>query len=253
MEHKLYDANLKMLDEGNGSFTAYASTFGNFDMVGERVEKGAFLPHLDNFLKDGFIALGHDWHALPIATPTKAYEDEHGLVIEAEFHSTDAAQQARTVVNERLARGKSVKTSIGFETLKAENSDEGRVLKDVRLFEVSLVTVPANPRAIVLGAKGQAVSALALETHSDAVVSAVEELKARFIANNEIRVKEGRVLSDRNRKRIATLLESLTSIQAELNDLLVSTEPRDPEESAKLFRLHMERQARLRALGVKTA
>ena len=251
MQHKLYDATIKVTDEGPGSFSAYASTFGNFDMVNERVEKGAFAPHLDAFLRDGFIALGHDWHALPIATPTKAYEDDHGLVIEAEFHSTAAAQDARKVVMERLARGKSVKTSIGFETLADRTVDEGRVLTDVRLFEVSLVTVPANPAAIVLGAKGQTVSELSLESHFRLVVSTAEELTARLVANRDIRVKEGRVLSDANRKRIVNLLEALQGVAEELSGLLAASEPKATrEETAKLFRQTMELQTRLRALGV---
>ena len=244
MQHKLYDTTIKVTDEGPGSFSAYASTFGNFDMVNERVEKGAFAPHLDAFLRDGFIALGHDWHALPIATPTKAYEDDHGLVIEAEFHSTAAAQDARKVVMERLARGKSVKTSIGFETLADRTVDEGRVLTDVRLFEVSLVTVPANPAAIVLGAKGQTVSELSLESHFRLVVSAAEELMERMRANGDIRAKDGRPPSDANRERLAALVESHSK-------LLKASEPKATrEETAKLFRQTMEVQARLRALGV---
>lgn len=252
MDRKVIDApEIKLSDEGNGEFVAYASTFGNWDQVQERPIKGAFEKHLPAFLNDGFIALGHDWQSLPIATPKEAYEDDRGLVIRAEFHSTTAAQDARRVLMERLQRGKSAKTSIGYTVLADEYTQEGRLLKEIKLHEVSLVTVPANPLASVLASKGGAVSALPLEAHSAMVVSAVEELKARYHANHEIRAKEGRVLSEANRKRIATLLESLTSVQQELAELLAATEPKASlAETQKLYRQHLELQRRLHALGV---
>lgn len=253
MEHKMQAAvDLKFIDSPespNGEFTTYASTFANWDMVGERPVKGAFTPHLADFLKDGFIALGHSWDNLPIAYPLEAYEDEHGLFLRAAFHSTPEAQKARTVLQERLASGKSAKTSIGYSVLKDEQTDEGRLLKEIKLHEVSIVNVPANPLANILASKA-AVSALPLEMHSDTVVSAVEELRGRFAANHAARLKEGRVLSDKNRKRIMALI-------AELESLIAESEPRvEPEKQlAEVERLRAEWNRiryQLPQLGVKT-
>jgi HK97 family phage prohead protease len=232
MEHKVMAAaDLKFTEESpHGEFSGYASTFSNWDMVKERPAKGAFTPHLDAFLKDGFIALGHDWNSLPIATPTDAYEDDHGLFIRAAFHSTQAAQDARKVLQERLALGKSAKTSIGYSVIADEYVEEGRVLKEIKLHEVSIVNVPANPLATILASKG-VVSTLPLEAHSETVVSAVEELKGRFVANHGARMKEGRVLSDKNRRRIQALIE-------ELSALLTETEPKASEDDVK--QIYME-------------
>jgi HK97 family phage prohead protease len=232
MEHKMQAADgLKFLEgdaSPNGSFTAYASTWNNWDEVGERPVKGAFEPHLQNFRENGFIALGHDWNALPIATPTEVYEDEYGLFIRADFHSTQAAQDARTVLMERAARGLKSSTSIGYNVIKDEATEGGRLLKEIKLREVSIVSVPANPLANILASKA-AVSALPLELHSETVVSAVEELKGRFVANHAARLKEGRVLSDKNRKRIMALIEELQSLMAE-------SEPKaDPETLKRLM------------------
>jgi HK97 family phage prohead protease len=237
MEHKMQAADglkfIESVDSPNGEFSTYASTFANWDMVGERPVKGAFTPHLADFLKDGFIALGHSWDNLPIAYPLEAYEDEHGLYLRAAFHSTPEAQKARTVLMERLAQGKSAKTSIGYSVIKDEQTDEGRLLKEIKLMEVSIVNVPANPLANILASKA-AVSALPLELHSETVVSAVEELKGRFVANHAARLKEGRVLSDKNRKRIMALIEELQALMSE-------SEPKgDPEK-------HLAEVERLRA------
>jgi HK97 family phage prohead protease len=232
MEHKMQAADglkfIESVDSPNGEFSTYASTFENWDLVGERPVKGAFTPHLASFLKDGFIALGHSWDALPIAYPLEAYEDDHGLYLRAAFHSTPEAQKARTVLQERLAQGKSAKTSIGYSVLKDEQTDEGRLLKEIKLHEVSIVNVPANPLANILASKA-AVSALPLEMHSETVVSAVEELKGRFVANHAARLKEGRVLSDKNRKRIMALIEELQALMSE-------SEPKgDPETIKQLM------------------
>jgi HK97 family phage prohead protease len=232
MEHKMQAADgLKFVESAespNGEFIAYASTWSNWDLVGERPVKGAFAPHLEAFKTDGFIALGHSWDALPIAYPLEAYEDEHGLFLRAAFHSTPEAQKARTVLQERLAQGKSAKTSIGYSVLKDEQTDEGRLLKEIKLHEVSIVNVPANPLANILASKA-AVSALPLELHSETVVSAVEELKGRFVANHAARLKEGRVLSDKNRKRIMALIEELQALMSE-------SEPKgDPETIKQLM------------------
>jgi HK97 family phage prohead protease len=254
MEYKVLTPELKMADDsGPGSFSGYASTFENWDSVKERPVRGAFEPHLSSFLQDGFIAIGHDWKQLPAATLTEAYEDDHGLFISGVFHSTPEAQNARTVIKERLERGKSVKLSIGYEVLKDEYVEGGRLLKEVKLFETSFVNVPANPLAAITGAKGLPVPGQPIEMHSEAMVSIAEELERCVKGKIDARKKEGRAISTARdkllREQLAAARASLDAVEAMLDEAT----PRDPEESAKLFRLHMERQARLRALGVKTA
>lgn len=233
MERKVLDiADLKLKDDGAGSFSGYASTFGNWDSVRERPVRGAFAKHLPDFLKDGFIALGHDWSGLPIATPTDAYEDEIGLRIDVDYHTTAAAQAARTTVKERIERGKSVKLSIGYEVLADEYTEEGRLLKEIKLYEVSLVTVPANQQAIVLGAKSGGVPS-GLNDHISEVVSALDVLAGRVRDRHDFRKKEGRMLSSANRTKIEELLPSLMSVHDALNELLTASEPKASEEGAK--------------------
>lgn len=236
LEYKLFDApQVKMLEDDNGSITGYASTFANFDDVGERVVAGAFKRHLGDFLKDGFIAIGHDWSSLPIASPVEATEDDHGLFVRGAFHSHSAAQDARTVMRERIERGKSVKLSIGYEVLADEYTEEGRLLKDVKLYEWSFVTVPANPMASVTTAKR-----MPLADQSDAVLAAVQDYTKRLKDLHSLRAKEGRVLSGDNRKRIESAVEALAGASTALKDLLTATEPQkdggaDLAEAQRLY------------------
>jgi HK97 family phage prohead protease len=155
IERKVFElVDIKMSDEGNGGFSGHASMFGNVDRAGEIVAKGAFAKTIDAFVRDGFVALNHDWRSTPIGFITSAKEDDRGLLVEIAFHGTPAAQEARRVAAERHEAGKSVALSIGYRVKADEQSDKGRVLKELELFEVSLVNVPANPRALVAAVKG---------------------------------------------------------------------------------------------------
>jgi HK97 family phage prohead protease len=162
LQHKeCLNGEFKILDDpANGSFSGYASVFNNTDRQGEIVLKGAFADTLPAFLKDGFGALNHEWSSLPVATISEAREDDRGLWIKGEFHSTPDAQTARTVVRERLERGKSVGLSIGYNVKEDEFTKDARLLKRLDLYEVSLVSVPANQEAQVVGIKAEAPEAL---------------------------------------------------------------------------------------------
>lgn len=143
--------------EGDGkTLTGYGSVFGNVDLDKDIIDHGAFAEGMAEFLADGFLGWMHDWGYAgpPIGLFTEATEDDHGLFLSARFHSTDLAEQARVWVQERLAAGKSVGLSIGFRILGWERDAAGlRHITKAKLYEVSVVTVPANPKAQVTGLK----------------------------------------------------------------------------------------------------
>jgi HK97 family phage prohead protease len=141
-------------DGGAGTVSGYGSTFGNVDRVGDVIVAGAFADTIEQFKINGFIAWGHDW-SMPVAYVTDAFEDERGLYIEATFHTTPEAQRARRIVQERAAAGKSMGLSIGFDIPPGGREIKNGIsyIKRIELFEVSLVTVPANPEAQVAGVK----------------------------------------------------------------------------------------------------
>lgn len=175
----------KGLDEGNGKLEGYPSVFGDIDSYGDIIPKGAYQNTIEDFKQNGFIAHSHDWDVTgAVAMPVEVREDEYGLFCVAEFHSTQDAQDVRTKVRERLAAGKSVGLSIGFsmnsapsyiyrkdyETElpkyldptrlgelmeKAKGFDKLRILSDIKLYEYSIVTTPAQKIAQVTSAKSE--------------------------------------------------------------------------------------------------
>jgi len=237
MERKVCLADgLKLSDDGAGWLEGYGSTFGNLDEQRDIVVQGAFAESLPDFLRDGFMPVGHDWGALAVATIDHAAEDDHGLHLRAQFHTTPAAQAARTVVRERLERGKSVGLSIGFRLAPdgSERRDDGvRLITKAQLFEVSIVTVPANALATVTAIK--AGDGLTLADESGQVLAACQDLSARLRSHAELRtVKEGRVLSEANRGRLKTHADALEGIVGDLRALHAATAPPDDGKAALL-------------------
>lgn len=153
-ERKYITGEVKQLGEGEapGQIEGYAAVFGNVDRAGERILPGAFT-NLDDFVKSGTLAVGHDWGGIGVATIDSATQDDHGLRIIATWLPTADAQEVRKACTERLRRGKKIGMSIGYEVKSDQFVDGVRELKSIELYEVSLVMVPANPEAAVLSAK----------------------------------------------------------------------------------------------------
>lgn len=226
-------------DDGSGGFTAYASTFGNVDRQMDRMMKGAFAEDLPRFLRDGFIALGHDWDSMGIGYPVDAYEDDYGLFLKAAFHSDAEAQAVRKRVSERLAAGKSVSTSVGFFVRDYAIKDGIFEITKAELHEVSLVTIPANPQALVVGSKGGFASDI------EAAVQAAQKAADRALARYEARAKESRELSAANVAMLDDAVKSLNEIATKLGELaernrkgLASEPNRQAEAAALIARFH---------------
>jgi len=118
----------------NGSIHGVLSSFGNVDSYKDTIIPGAYKETIPDFLKNGFLSWSHAWD-IPIGTISDAKEVKDGLYLVADFHGTDAAQQARQIAAERLARQKTMGLSIGYETQKSTQRDDGvRELRQIKLY-----------------------------------------------------------------------------------------------------------------------
>jgi phage head maturation protease len=250
-------------DGGNGSFVGRAAGIGNVDRGGDVIAPGAFDGALDGFLKGGSVLVGHDWGDVPVAMPVSAWADNRSLHIEAEFHSDDSAQRVRRVMAERGAAGLETGLSIGFrvgepgyvffrtagslvEYAMGRGMDldyaqiaghEGPcwlVEKVEELFEVSVVTVPMNPRAVagavkdVFGGDGSQVP-MTLEDHIETVLAAVEGVKVRLARYLGTRSADGRPVSPERLAQAHDLLRSLDALVADMAAPLEDSRAADAE------------------------
>ena len=134
-----------------GSFTAYASVFGNVDKVNDVVVKGAF---------SNSLAIGKKVRMLYQHDPSKVIgvwdsieEDDHGLKVKGRFADTELGKEVRSLV----LMGAIDSLSIGYRTKDyAYDANGVRLLKEVDLVEISIVTIPANEAATIIDAKSEA-------------------------------------------------------------------------------------------------
>ena len=146
-------------DEGNGSIEGYASTWiRQPDSYGDVIKKGAFTRTLADRWNGGKgipLLWAHQMYTLSSFIGTAdAEEDEKGLHFIAAFDGTDEAQRVRELYRD----GRLSKFSFAYDILDQgpvtlEDGTKANELRDLDLFEISCVCVPANDDAGVVEVK----------------------------------------------------------------------------------------------------
>ena len=157
MERKSLLLEVKSVgDDGAGYLEGYGAVKHNIDSYKDVLMDGAF-DDLQTLIDEGFMGEAHAWDKA-VGMVMEAKEDANGLWVKMDYHSTQDAQDLRTKVAERIAKGKKVGLSIGYYTKESEEGEykgeRVRFLKKIQVFEVSVVLMPANDQATVLAAKG---------------------------------------------------------------------------------------------------
>lgn len=156
---------VKGVDE-KGIFSGYGSVFGNVDSYDEVVAPGAFSESLAAWKTSGRLPpiLWQHRSGEPIGPYLEMSEDATGLFVKGHLLIDDVqrAREARALMQAKAVNG----LSIGFVT-REDSYDRVtgiRTLKKVDLWEVSVVTFPANPQAQIANVKS---AYSALETLAD--------------------------------------------------------------------------------------
>ena len=151
-EIKSFPFEVKAIAEENNDFTfeGYASTFGNVDYGDDVVIRGAFA---NSLAKNSRVPiLWQHQMSEPLGKVLTMYEDDKGLYIKANLPKEDTLVSGRIIPQMRI--GSIQEMSIGFFTKNYDMAKDGiRLLKEIDLFEVSLVTKAMNSQALVTGFK----------------------------------------------------------------------------------------------------
>jgi len=123
----------------------YASLFGVKDMAGDIVARGAFARTLRDKSPGAFKLLYQHDAAEPIGLLSDAHEDARGLFIAGALNlDTQRGEEAYAL----LVQGALTGLSIGFNVVTAaKQGRDGRLITEIDLWEVSLVTFPMLPGA----------------------------------------------------------------------------------------------------------
>ena len=139
----------------SGFFSTYDKTP---DSYGDIIEPGAFTKTIEKRKETGHpfpLCFNHDFDKV-IGRVDSIEDQEKGPYIEASFLDTQLAQDVRTMLKSEAI----YQFSFAYDVLKRRDPDEEEkkagvtnVLQEIELFEVSIVTVPANQNAVVTEVK----------------------------------------------------------------------------------------------------
>lgn len=237
---------LLKLDAGvdeSGRFDGYAAVFGNVDAQGDLIEQGAFTKTLSE--SDTVPILWQHNPYEPIGVG-KAEQDKRGLKVAGQLNmEVGRAREARALMQQGALKG----LSIGYKTLgHSFVTDAGkriRRLSELKLYEYSPVTFPANPLATYANVK----SAFGMAEDADEL-----EALVKLAESFEDEVKAGRTLSADNEAKIravVTLLQALlSSASTGGKDAGAAAIPPEPEVVSTLRALadEMKAETAVRAL-----
>ena len=221
---KLYKNFEIKSEDDSGKISGYFATYDRIpDSYGDVIAKGAFTETIAKRKESGHpfpLCWGHDLNQIIGAVyPEDIEETEKGPLMTASFFNSPLAQEKREIVKSGVVYQFSFAYDIlDSEIVTLEDGTKAQELKKLDLFEVSIVPIPANPRAEVTDIKA---------TVAEAVVKIVPELDESMM---DVFEKAGR----RNSKKDADAIrEAISLLQGVLGELEEAEDPEDGEDDVK--------------------
>ena len=148
MEYKAQIFEAKAVPDGKNLFVeGYAAVFGNEDSYNDIIVAGAFTKTIAG--KEGKrikLCLQHDMEDI-VGKIVELKEDEKGLWFKAKISNTTMGKDLAILIEDDAIN----EISIGYQSIVWEVDEvrNVRLLKEVKLYEISFVSRAANPQAII--------------------------------------------------------------------------------------------------------
>lgn len=152
VEYITVPLELKSLE--TGQFEGYGSTFGNVDLGGDVVMKGAFAKSLEEWRSQGEwpqMFWMHKSDQVP-GIWLDMREDSKGLKVKGEILPTTLGNDLKILMKAKAVRALSIGFSLDHERAY-EFRDGVRLLHEINLWEVSPVSLPMNRKAKINAVK----------------------------------------------------------------------------------------------------
>lgn len=171
--------HFKALDDAKGEFEAIVAVFGNVDLAGDRIVKGAFADSLKAWEAKGRpipVIFSHDWNTLSshIGEVLDATETDEGLKVRAQL---DMEDPAAAKVWRLMKRGTLAEFSFAYDILEEKLQNGANELLKLDIIEVGPTLKGMNPATQLLGVKSAAweTAARLPVSRKQAVVGSFEE------------------------------------------------------------------------------
>lgn len=176
--------NLKDVDKKTRTIKGYFSVFDNIDSDNDIIEKGAWKKSIAERSNEIRYLYNHNWEK-PLdrgSVNLKLEEDSYGLKFEAKI------QKGLTYGDDLLILYESGivdEHSVGFQTVKSHTEKSGtRMLRELKLYEGSAVTMAANPMAKLISVKSS------IKENNDMVSRIVKLLKNGSLTDDTFGILE---------------------------------------------------------------
>ena len=215
MDHKYKSFELKAKEDETGMIAGFFSTYDEEpDSYGDIIRPGAFTETIKKRTESGHpfpLCFNHDFSQV-IGAVDKIEDTEKGPYIEAHFLDTALAQDVRKM----LKSGAIYQFSFAYDVLGWEEPSEAQrkagiwnILTKLEVFEISVVTVPAN---------------------QNAVATEVKSVTAEEIAQGTIEIKQGKRNSKADEDVIRDAIAQLGKCIESLESLIGEGEEDKPTE-----------------------
>lgn len=230
---------IEMKADDLGGISGYFSTYDKTpDSYGDIIEPGAFTDTIKAREETGHpfpLCFNHDYSAV-IGAVDSVKDEEKGPFIEAHFLDTQQAQDVRKM----LQSGAIYQFSFAYDVLGArrptaeeEKAGVMNVLTKLEVFEISVVTVPANQNAVATEVKSVEAETKAgrrnRKSDEEIIKNCIEALKSLLDDSGEDNTEETEAsteeaepkantaveepTADSNSKRVEAILEKIKSIK----------------------------------------
>lgn len=186
-QHKQFSFDVKEV-QPDGTFTGYASVFNVVDSYGDVILPGAFKRTIEAWEAKGkpVPILWQHRPSEPIGATVSIREDDHGLLVTGQLLINDVqqAREAYALAAAKVLGGLSIgfsvprKNSAGEAAAKWVSTEDGEGwhYNEVRLWEYSMVTWPANEDAVIESVKAAEVTAEAVKSALEPTALLLREL-----------------------------------------------------------------------------
>lgn len=146
-------------EKATGEFEGYGSVFNNTDLGNDVIRNGAFKKSLSRRGAKGVKLLYQHKSDMPIGVFESIKEDEHGLKVKGRLAmKTQAGQEAYELMKMGALDGLSIGFRVNPKMVSYDKRTKKRIIDEVDLMEISLVTFPMNPQATVRSVKGEEIT-----------------------------------------------------------------------------------------------
>jgi len=240
--HKYKEFALRKSSDDAGEISGYFSTYDRIpDSYGDVVARGAFTETIQKRKESGHpfpLCWNHDLNQIiGFVDPADIEDTEKGpLMKKASFFNTQLAQEKRELVKS----GVIYQFSFAYDVLEAgpvelEDGVKAYELRKLDLFEISIVPIPANPRAEVTDIKSELATAtvkIVPEVDVEALKKAMAEMPLEILdvkagARNSKKDADAIMEAIRHNEEANKLLRGL------LGELEEADDPEDGEDDVK--------------------